>query len=224
MLLENSQCLCTFENMRSAERSDASMTVLLSCSCGHHFQRGGKCVSASYRGGQHTCCSCSIRSSSAALCVHCKRPCCAAKAGHVSWQAVELRAGQEARIDIEGAEPGYTFIFSPQATAGEIHGRLWPCLRFVSHEHQCALCEATNRPACSVYIYCACATVLPIYHYSARIRVQEGMTKVQMRGQAGRGPGCQRGPSCRKQLCPLAQRWQQMMEPLQLARRLPSPS
>ncbi len=42
----------------------------------------------------------------------------------MSWQAVELGGGQEARIDIEGAEPGYTFIFNPQAVAGEIQGSL----------------------------------------------------------------------------------------------------
>ena len=39
----------------------------------------------------------------------------------MSWQAVELTSGQEARIDIEGAEPGYTFIFNPQAVAGGLH-------------------------------------------------------------------------------------------------------
>lgn len=36
------------------------------------------------------------------------------------WQALELRGGQEARIDIEGAEPDYTFIFNAQAVAGGI--------------------------------------------------------------------------------------------------------
>ena len=39
--------------------------------------------------------------------------------------------GQEARIDIEGSEPGYTFIFNPQAVSGGIQ-RLqysWPRLR-----------------------------------------------------------------------------------------------
>lgn len=36
----------------------------------------------------------------------------------MSWQALELRDGQEARIDIEGAEHGGTFIFSQHALTG----------------------------------------------------------------------------------------------------------
>lgn len=34
------------------------------------------------------------------------------------WQALELKSGQDARIDIEGAEHGYAFIFSQNNLAG----------------------------------------------------------------------------------------------------------
>ena len=40
----------------------------------------------------------------------------------MSGQALELKGGQEARIDIEGAEPGYTFIYNAQTVAGGIRG------------------------------------------------------------------------------------------------------
>lgn len=81
------------------------------------------------------------------------------------WQALELIRGQEARIDVEGAEHGYTFIFNHYASAGWLSGTLQCC-----HSRPCASVPAVSAQHSSIFAVCldACMPHASKLHASAQ--------------------------------------------------------